>query len=197
MRRIASTLLAAACVTAAVAVPATAAAPTKAAGSVESATNSSAPPSNWLDRLRRDMAKFKNPRVAERHGYKRTDHCTEFPYTLPGGQRVGGMGYHYVNQRLVEDPRIRLHQPEVLVYVPDGKGGRTLGAVEYFKIDRDQRLATADDRPRLLGHDFQGPMEPHENGMPIHYDLHIWLFKDNPRGMFEPWNVRVRCPATR
>jgi hypothetical protein len=30
--------------------------------------------------------------------------------------------------------------------------------------------------------------------MPIHYDLHVWLYKHNPAGMFAAWNPRVSCP---
>ena len=35
---------------------------------------------------------------------------------------------------------------------------------------------------------FDGPMLGHEPGMPIHYDLHAWLWKQNPSGMFARWN---------
>jgi hypothetical protein len=38
-------------------------------------------------------------------------------------------------------------------------------------------------------------MPGHQPGMPIHYDLHVWLWMDNPSGMFAPWNPRVRCPT--
>jgi hypothetical protein len=31
--------------------------------------------------------------------------------------------------------------------------------------------------------------------MPIHYDLHVWLYKHNPAGTFAMWNPRVHCPA--
>jgi hypothetical protein len=27
----------------------------------------------------------------------------------------------------------------------------------------------------------------------VHYDLHAWLFKDNPLGMFAPTNPDVSC----
>ncbi|MEV4841047.1 hypothetical protein AB0K05_41555 [Nonomuraea sp. NPDC049486] len=191
MRRIASMLLAAACATSVVVLPAAAAAQAEGVDVDRSDT----PPADWLDQLRQATAKYKDPKVAEQDGYERADDCWEFPYTLPGGERLGGMGYHYANTRLIEDPKIELMRPEILVYVPDGHGGRELGAVEYFQRDRDQRIATVDDRPTLLGHEFQGPMGPHVDGMPIHYDLHLWIFKENPKGMFEQWNPSVKCPA--
>lgn len=40
---------------------------------------------------------------------------------------------------------------------------------------------------------FDGPMLGHEQGMPVHSDLHVWLYKHNPAGMLEPWNPAVSC----
>jgi hypothetical protein len=30
--------------------------------------------------------------------------------------------------------------------------------------------------------------------MPVHYDLHAWVWKRNPAGTFAMWNPRVECP---
>ena len=41
------------------------------------------------------------------------------------------------------------------------------------------------ERPQLFGRPFDGPMEGHHPLMPRdlhHYDLHVWLWKDNPAG---------------
>ena len=63
-------------------------------------------------------------------------------------------------------------------------------------VDKDQNLATDDDRPSLFGVPFDGPMLGHEPGMPIHYDLHAWLWKKNPKGKFARWNPTVgTCPT--
>ena len=74
--------------------------------------------------------------------------------------------------------------------MPSGK--LRLGAVEYFQADADQDLATDQDRPSLFDLPFDGPMLGHEPGMPIHYDLHVWLYKHNPGG-----HVRDVEPARR
>jgi hypothetical protein len=37
-------------------------------------------------------------------------------------------------------------------------------------------------------------MAGHEEGMPWHYDLHVWLYADNPSGMFTPYNPALECP---
>lgn len=34
----------------------------------------------------------------------------------------------------------------------------------------------------------------HEEGQPIHYDLHAWLYVDNPDGTVTMWNPDVTCP---
>ena len=35
----------------------------------------------------------------------------------------------------------------------------------------------------------------HSATMPIHYDLHVWLYRQNPAGIFARWNPRVSCPT--
>ncbi len=45
-----------------------------------------------------------------------------------------------------------------------------------------------------MGHPFEGPMEGHEPGMPIHFDLHAWVYRHNPDGELTSFNPTVRCP---
>jgi hypothetical protein len=43
-----------------------------------------------------------------------------------------------------------------------------------------------------------GPMEGHEPLIPkdyVHYDLHMWLFKPNPLGLFSATNPVASCDA--
>ncbi len=137
----------------------------------------------------RDVTRnLRTPAAAIRAGYLPTETCVE----LPG---VGGMGYHYVNPAFASDDIIDPVKPEILVFVPGEDGELRLGAAEYFKADADQDVTTTTDRPTLFGHEFEGPMLGHEPGMPIHYDLHVWLYKNNPAGQLAVWNPRVHCPA--
>lgn len=71
-------------------------------------------------------------------------------------------------------------------------GYRLLGA-EWFQADADQDLTTHDDRPTLFGRPFEGPMPGHDDAMPVHYDLHVWLYQTNPAGVFASWNPAVSC----
>jgi len=110
----------------------------------------------------------------------------------PDGQ--GGMGYHYFNESLYGsvDPA----KPAALLYEDAADGRRRLAGVEWIVPDADQNLKTDDDRPSMFGgQKFDGPMPGHNATMPTHYDLHVWLWKDNPRGLFDRWNSTVKCPA--
>jgi hypothetical protein len=120
-------------------------------------------------------------------------------YVLPPGEPcvaspAGAMGVHVINPALMADPAIDPLRPEILVYLPNSDGKLKLVALEYWKADADQNLATAGDRPALFDHAFDGPMPGHNPSMPIHYDLHVWLWETNPSGMFAPFNPAISCP---
>ena len=52
------------------------------------------------------------------------------------------------------------------------------------------------DRPPEIfdGQPFDGPMAGHNPEMPWHYDQHVWLYVDNPDGLFAMWNPAIECP---
>ncbi len=136
--------------------------------------------------LRQAMKKYRKPAAAVRAGWVPTDECVALP------DNSAGMGYHYVHPQLIEEAP-KFGRPAILVYVPTKSGGRKLGAVEWFAVDADQDLSTDDDRPYFGKLPFEGPMEGHGGGMPTHYDLHAWIFKKNPDGLFAAFNPRVHC----
>jgi hypothetical protein len=108
---------------------------------------------------------------------------------------LGGMGIHYVNLDLVLDnppgspSAVDPLRPEAFVYEPkDGK--LKLVALEYivFQGAWDAEHASP---PSLFGHEFEPIGAGNRYGIPPFYELHVWLWKHNPRGMFEDWNPRV------
>ncbi|MEU7527247.1 hypothetical protein AB0A74_16045 [Saccharothrix sp. NPDC042600] len=111
---------------------------------------------------------------------------------VPVGGCVPGMGFHYLNPALA-GPGLDPERPELLVYAPTPSGRLRLVAVEWFAVDADGDVNTDTDRPYLFGVGFDGPMEGHEPGMPVHYDLHAWVWEHNPDGMFTAFNPRVTC----
>ncbi|UUS32448.1 MULTISPECIES: hypothetical protein [Streptomyces] len=104
----------------------------------------------------------------------------------------GAMGYHYVNE--AHNNRTDPTRPAALMYEKDADGVLRLVGVEWFVEDADQDMATDDDRPVMFGQPFLGPSSGVEAGVKVHYDLHVWLHKPNPKGMFHEWNPEVRCP---
>lgn len=127
---------------------------------------------------RQGTARFHSTTQAIRAGYEPDDHCV----AVPG---LGGMGYHWVNGALI-DPIFDPAQPEAVLYAPGPNGQRKLVAVEYVVIDIGQ------PRPSFGGHPFDIGGVPPLGDTP-HYSLHVWLYEDNPSGMFAPFNPNVSC----
>lgn len=132
-----------------------------------------------LAEVRKATAKYHDVNVALADGYVPAPTCAAHP-------ELGGMGFHYIKPSLAADLQSDPSQPELLLYAPSDEGLKLVG-VEYFQADAGQ------GKPTLFGRNFDGPMPGHEPGMPVHYDLHVWLWEHNPAGMFAEWNVNVKC----
>jgi hypothetical protein len=163
-------------------------------GSALAAPAAAAPLSPELEKVKAALAKYEDPVVAVHDGYFSTLGCVHFPEPGAAGEvpyPAGGMGVHFINTALM-GPTVDPAKPQVLVYEPAGDKLR-LVAAEWFVP-----LATGvTERPQLFGRPFDGPMEGHHPLMPHalhHYDLHVWLWKDNPAGLFSPTNPAVTCP---
>lgn len=137
-----------------------------------------------LAELRRDLAPYADVQRALADGFIPVSECTESP--------EGGMGVHFLNPARAMAP-VDAAEPSILLYSPNLVGGYDLIGAEWFQADADQDLGTDGDRPSLWGRPFEGPMPGHGPGMPVHYDLHVWLFDSNPAGVFAPWNTSVSC----
>ena len=134
-----------------------------------------------LEIVKRATAPFKDVSKAEAAGYVATHDCVT--------GRGGAMGVHYVNVALIGDPKLDLRKPELLLYEPQADGGMKLVAVEWMVLENGQAKA-----PRIMGRRFDGPMD-HNGTAPMHYDLHVWTARKNPRGTFSQYNPRVSCDA--
>ena len=146
-----------------------------------------------LQRVRAALEKYRDPLVAVHDGYLSTMACINFPNKpLPGHEQYpkGAMGVHFINAQLIS-PVLDPMKPPILLYEPDASGKLQLTGAEWMVP-----LAIAKERPKIFNQELMGPMEGHEPMMPAamaHYDLHVWLFKDNPEGMFAPTNPAVKC----
>jgi hypothetical protein len=147
-----------------------------------------------LEKVRAGLERYRDPIAAVRDGYFSTVGCVEYP---AGGHEhsmhlaPGGMGVHFLNMGYV-GPTLDPAKPQVLIYEPDGDKLR-LVAAEWFVPAQAVKAA-----PAIFGRKLDGPMEGHEPVMPKdlhHYDLHVWLWKANPAGVFSPTNPAIKCPA--
>jgi len=147
-----------------------------------------------LQKARAALEKYQDPVVAVHDGYFSTVACVEYLKGEEGSMNYtpGGMGVHFLNLGLI-GPALDPAKPQVLIYEPVGDRLQ-LAAAEWFV---PTNVAGA-KRPTIFGQELQGPMEGHEPLQPKgfhHYDLHVWLWKDNPAGMFSATNPAVKCPA--
>jgi hypothetical protein len=100
---------------------------------------------------------------------------------------VGGMGQHYVNFSLIplNSGGLIPTRPQALVYEVNANR-LTLVAVEYLVPD------TA-PKPHLFGQPFH-PAFLKDTPLGL-WELHLWIWRDNPHGIFADWNPKVDlCP---
>jgi hypothetical protein len=151
------------------------------AGTTGSSASPTARDDEGVTAVREATEKFQDVDAALAAGYVPVSHCEE----LPGS---GAMGVHYLNPELASDGLIHPRTPEVLLYEPT-ENGLALVGVEYFVAEE----AANGNRPSVLGRPLEGPMPGHNAQMPDHYDLHLWVWRDNPDGLAANWNPAVSC----
>jgi hypothetical protein len=145
-----------------------------------------------LEKVKAATAKYQSVATAIADGFVAPPACASLP-----GQGAGG--YHYTNTSRV-DGRVVAEEPETLLYIPEA-GQLRLVAVEYFVpvvLDGVPYFgltapASPGATPHVLDHNLDGPMAGHNPTMPWHWDLHVWIWRDNPAGMFNPWNPALSC----
>jgi hypothetical protein len=139
------------------------------------------PPSAALQKqlaaLRSTTAPFHNFEKASAAGYGvRITPCWYH-------RSLGAQGYHYGDPTLI-DGTVELLRPELLMYEPRRDGSLRLVGIEYIVPVDAWAQPTP---PTLLGQTFH-----HNQALGI-YALHVWLWRDNPAGLFADWNPRVSC----
>jgi hypothetical protein len=130
-----------------------------------------------LKSIRNATSRFHSSTQAIKAGYQPDNHCV----SVPG---LGGMGYHWPNPSLV-DPVLDPLNPEVVLYASGPGGNLRLVAIEYIVINIGQA------RPMLGNKLFDIGGTP----VPVpHWSLHVWLYEENPNGIFTPFNPNISCP---
>ncbi len=93
---------------------------------------------------------------------------------------TGAMGFHYIKSENVGT--LDAARPQLVLYEPQADGSQKLVGVEYIYPGKPT------DTPPVL---FDQPFT--WNATFEVWALHAWVWKNNPKGMFESWNPEVSC----
>ena len=130
-----------------------------------------------LKAVRQATSRYHSTTQAIKAGHQPDDHCVSVP-------ALGGMGYHWVNPSLV-DPVFDPLKPEAILYATGPDGELRLVALEYIVVNVGQ------PRPMFGTKPFDIAGTP----LPVpHWSLHVWLYEENPSGIYMPFNPNITCP---
>lgn len=97
----------------------------------------------------------------------------------------GAMGFHHVKRAIV-DTTLDVERPEILLYERRPDGQYRLNGVEYIV---PYRLWSRDSAPpKIMGLPLR-----REDNLNLWY-LHMWVWTENPAGLFADYNPAVVCP---
>ena len=165
-----------------------------------------------LAAVRAATAKYKDVKVATAEGYMRepTNTC-EVAEMMGKPASAGAMGIHYIRPDLLgitapPNPRVDgtgthtdFTKPSVLIYEPQADSSLQLVAIENLVFIKSWELAGNKAPPSFQGvpydrmvDDPATKLDEAHNFAP-HYDRHVWLYRDNPSGMFAQFNPKVTC----
>jgi len=124
--------------------------------------------------LRRSTARYNNIKNALDDDFVFLHPCE----VRPG---EGNVGVVYINFGRMFDGKIDPEMPDGLVYEQGADGQLKLAAAEFAEPNTGQAA------PTFLGNTFQ---REDEFGV---FGLHVWLWENNPNGLFAEGNPNVSC----
>jgi hypothetical protein len=165
-----------------------------------------------LAEVRSATERFRDVKVALAEGYIRDpfDLC-DTADMMGRPASLGAMGVHYVRPDLLgvtapPSPRVDgvgihtdFRQPSILLYEPQADGSLELVAVENLVFARAWRATGQSVPPTFHGVPYDTmtddpTTETDEAHMfEPHFDRHVWIYRDNPNGVFAPFNPAVTC----
>ena len=178
---------------------------------VQQAANAKEP---TLAEVRAATERFQDVKVALAEGYIRDpmNICdTAEMMGKPAG--LGAMGIHYFRPDLLgisgpPDPRVDgngthtdFRKPAILIYEPQVDGSLKLLAVENLVFQKSWHGAGNDRPPRFDGVEYDNMKDDpatkvdEAHMFEPHYDRHVWIYRENPRGVYAQFNPNVSCKA--
>lgn len=120
--------------------------------------------------------RFKDVSVAQSEGYT--------PKPCVSGPNGGAMGVHDVNAEYSVHDEIDVARPRALMYEPRPGGEMELVGAEFITFHG----------PTVLeGHLFHHVGAPNRYGLDPFCQLHVWTWRENPRGVLADFNPAVSC----
>jgi hypothetical protein len=166
--------------------------------------------------VRRATERFRDVNVALAEGYIRDPaNMCETAEMMGRPASLGAMGIHYFRADLLgitapPSPRVSgtgthtdFRQPAILIYEPQENGALQLVAVENLVFSAAWRSAGHSDRPTFHGVPYDAMTDDpntttdEAHGFEPHFDRHVWIYRDNPNGVFTPLNPAVSCASHR
>ena len=168
-------------------------------------------PEPTLEQIRAATERFRDVKVALAEGYVPTETC-ETADMVGRPASDGAMGIHYFHPALLgitapPNPRVNGNgthtdflRPGILIYEPRADGSLELVAVENLVFREAWHSAGNTARPTFHGLEYDSMADDPSTEIDEahmfepHYDRHIWLYRENPGGMFAQFNPKVTCP---
>jgi hypothetical protein len=167
-----------------------------------------------LEQVRAATERFRDVKVAVAEGYIRDpmNICDTAPM-MGFPAKLGSMGIHYFRPDLLgvtapPNPRVDgngthtdFNKPSILIYEPQPDGSLQLVAVENLVFQKSWHGAGHSRPPSFHGVEYDNMKDDpattidEAHMFEPHYDRHIWLYRQNPNGMFAQFNPDVSCKA--
>jgi hypothetical protein len=164
-----------------------------------------------LDVIRAATEKYKDVNTALAEGFipDPSGHCVSAAAEgLPA--EWGAMGIHYINPELLQitsgEPRVNgnsthtdFTKPAILLYEPQKDGSLVLMGIENLVWIEAWKAAGNSDLPVFRGRkwdmmaDDPATAGDEAHGFMPHYDQHVWLYRENPAGLLNPFNPAASC----
>lgn len=165
-----------------------------------------------LDTMRTAASRFRDVKVALAEGYvPAPGSMCEVAEHMGQSAGLGAMGIHYFRPDMLgitapPNPRVDgngthtdFRNPAILLYEPQADGSLELVGVENLVFEKAWKAAGHAAPPSLYGRPWERMADDpatridEAHMFEPHYDRHVWLFRDNPNGVFAPFNPNVTC----
>ena len=167
-----------------------------------------------LEQVRAATERFRDVKVALAEGYiADPGNICETADMMGKPAEMGAMGIHYLRPDMLgisgpPKPRVDgngihtdFNKPSILIYEPQADGSLQLVAVENLVFQKSWREAGNMKPPSFHGVEWDTMQDDpatkidEAHMFEPHYDRHLWIYRDNPKGVFAQFNPDVSCKA--